>query len=127
MAAAKNIPAASVDLLLNDIATGTMVIYTSMTTNPANAAAITGVLATRTLTPGNGNDFTVTSGVSTQVKAASTPITAGASGTATCVIVKTGTGNTDGVIKMITTGSTVLTNGQQYTPGQFTYTFNQPT
>ena len=127
MAASKQIPNAVVDLMLNDIATGTMVVYTSMTTNPANAAAITGVLATRTLTPGNGNDFTVTSGASVQVKAASTPITAGASGTATCVIVKTGSTNTDGVIKMITTGSTVLTNGQQYTPGQFTYTFNQPT
>ena len=127
MAASKEIKAASVDLLLNDIATGTMVLYTSLTTNPANAAAITGVLASRTLTPGNGNDFVVTEGQSVQVKAATNPITAGASGTATCIIVKTGSTNTDGVIKMITTGSTVLTNGQQYTPGQFTYTFNQPT
>jgi hypothetical protein len=124
MAAAKNIPAATVDLLLNDIAAATMVLYTTMTTNPANAAAITGVIGTRSgLT---GSDFTVTSGVSVLIKAGSA-ITASGSGTATCIIAKTGTTPTDGVIKYITVGSTVLTNGQSYTPSAHTYTFGQPT
>lgn len=125
MAATKQVPAATVDLILNDIASSTMVLYTTMTSNPANAAAITGVIGTRSgLT---ASDFTVTSGTSVQVKAAGSPITASGSGTATCIICKTGTTSTDGTIKYITTGSTVLTSGQQYTPGAFTYTLNQPT
>ena len=125
MAASKAVPAATVDLLLNDIAAGTMVVYTTMTTNPANAAAITGVILTRSGM--TGSDYTVTSGVSVQVKAPGSPISASGSGTATCIIVKTGTTSTDGVIKYITTGSTVLTSGQSYTPSAFTFTFNQPT
>lgn len=126
MAATKQIPAAVSDLVLNDIATGTMVLYTSMTTNPANAAAITGVLLTRSgLT---GTDYTkvsasaIGSAASVEVEAAGAPINAAASGTATCIIVKTGTTATDGVIKAITTGSTVLTSGQGYTPSAFTIT-----
>jgi hypothetical protein len=124
MAIVKNIPNATVDLHLNDIATSTMVIYSSMTTNPTNAAAITGVLATRSgLT---GANFTVTTGTSVLVQAGSS-ITAAATGTATCVILKTGVTSTDGVIKMIDSGSTVLTATQNYTPSAFTYTYNQPT
>lgn len=127
MAVTKQVPNATVDLMLNDIATATMAVYTSMTANPANAAAITGVLATRTLTPGNGNDFTVTSGSSVTAKAAAAAIAATGTGTATCIILKTGVTATDGVIKLITTGTTALTSGQQYTPSAFTYTLNQPT
>jgi hypothetical protein len=121
MPAAKAIPAAVLDLALNDMKTATMVIYTSMTTNPANAAAITGVLLTRSgLVEG---DFTVVSGSSIEVEAAAAPITAAASGTATCIILKTGTTATDGVIKGITTGTTVMTSGQGYNPSSHTYTF----
>lgn len=120
MAAAKEIKAATLDLVLNDIATGTMVLYTTMTTNPAAAANITGVILTRSgLT---GANFTVTSGTSVQVNAAASPINASGSGTATCIIVKTGVTATDGVIKAITTGSTVMTSGQGYTPSAFTIT-----
>jgi hypothetical protein len=126
MPAAKQIPAAVSDLMLDDIMTGTMVVYTSMTTNPANAAAITGVLLTRSGM--TGSDFTKVSATaigsagSVEVEAAASPITAAASGTATCIIVKTGTTATDGVIKAIDTGSTVLTSGQGYTPSAFTIT-----
>lgn len=130
MAITKAIPAATVNLMINDIASSTMVIYSTMTTNPANAAAITGVIATRTLTPttvGSDNaDYGLVAGTSLQVKAGSA-ITASGSGTATCVILKTGSTSTDGVIKLIDTGTTVLTSGQQYTPAAFTYTINQPT
>ena len=122
MAAAKSIPAAVLDLMLNDIATSTMVLYTSMTTNPANAAAITGVLATRSgLT---GANFTVTTGVSVEVEAGAA-IT-GSAGTATCIILKTGTTSTDGIIKAITTGTTVL-SAAQFTPSAFTITLGTPT
>ena len=124
MAATKQVPAAIIDLELNEMATATMILYTSMTTNPANAAAITGVLLTRSgLT---GADFTKVAGVSVQANAAGAPINATASGTATCIIWKTGTTPTDGVIKYITTGSTVMTSGQGYTPSAHTYTHNQP-
>jgi hypothetical protein len=120
MAAAKEIKAATLDLVLNDIAASTMVLYTTMTTNPAAAANITGAILTRSgLT---GSDFTVTSGSSVLVEAAGAPINASGSGTATCIILKTGTTTTDGVIKAITTGSTVMTSGQGYTPSAFTVT-----
>jgi hypothetical protein len=121
MPAAKAIPAAVLDLALNDMKTATMVIYTSMTTNPADAAAITGVLLTRSgLVAG---DFTVVSGVSIEVEAAAAAINAAASGTATCIILKTGTTATDGAIKGITTGSTVMTSGQGYIPSAHTFSF----
>ncbi|HBG06905.1 MAG: hypothetical protein A2075_12465 [Geobacteraceae bacterium GWC2_58_44] len=126
MAATKQIPAAVSDLILNDIATGTMVLYTTMTTNPANAGAITGVILTRSgLT---GTDYTkvsasaIGSSASVEVEAAAAPIVASGTGTATCIIVKTGTTATDGVIKAITTGSTAMTSGQSYTPSAFTLT-----
>jgi hypothetical protein len=130
MSITKNVPAATANLLLNDIATGTMVVYSTMTTNPANAAAITGVIAKRTgMTAGA---YTVTSGVSVAVNSDSpSAITASGTGTVYCAIVKTGTTDTDGIIKLIDTvnGATgiALTSGQQYTPASFTYTLNQPT
>lgn len=121
MAISKAIPAATLDLALDDIMTGTMVVYSTMTANPANAAAITGVILTRSGM--TSADYTKVSGASVEVEAATADLTASGSGTGTCVIVKTGTTATDGVIKAITTGTTVFTSGQAYRPSAFTITF----
>ena len=132
MPALKQIPNATIDLLLNDIATTTMVVYTNMTTNPTSIAGITGILAVRSgLTPGSGNgSFTVTSGQGITINSGA-QIQATTSGTATCIIllaggVITGSAVTAGTIKAIDTGSTVLTSGTYYTPAAFTIYVNTP-
>lgn len=128
MAITKSLSAVAIDQKLNYIKNNcTMVIYTTHTTNPASAAAISAGGTALVVRSGlTAADFTVVSGVSVTANAAVAPITALAGGTATCVIFKTGTTNTDGVILGITTGTTVITSGQQYIPSAITWTENQP-
>ena len=127
MSISKSIAATVLDQLLNYIKNNcTMILYSTVTTNPANAAAITGVIGTKSgLTSA---DFNVVSGTSISTQAAAlAALTASGTGTATCIIFKTGTTNTDGTILAITTGSTVLTSGQQYTPSAITLAPGAPT
>jgi hypothetical protein len=119
-----------VDNLFSDIMTSTKIIYTSMTENPVNdgsgqpnPANITGILVIRDIT---NSDFSIENGTSLILHSCA-PISAIESGTATCVIFKTGSTNTDGIIKLIDKGYSAVTVGCTFTPTPIVFTFNQPT